>query len=80
VLTWIADHWSEITTVAAALVAILKWIGQARYATILEGIVKAVEEHDSSILKRRISVETKKTGTAAILDKIVQKVTEGGAA
>ena len=77
-LTWVVEHWSEITTVAAAIVAILKWIGKARYATIIEDIVRAVEEHDSVLLKKRISVETKKSGVSAVLDKIVQKVTEGG--
>ena len=58
--------------------AVLKWLGKAKLAKVIEGLVKSVEEDGGNLLKLRIQKDQDLQGTNAVLDKIVQKVTKGG--
>lgn len=77
-MDWITEHWSIITTVAAAIVALLKYLGQAKYGRIIEAMVYQIEKLDPAemrILKKRIRSATFQDNTHETLHKIVKKVT-----
>jgi len=77
-MEWIHNNWAVITTILGIATAILKHLGQAKYARIIESIVGQIENmepFDSRLLKKRIKTMNIQQGTEGALNKIVSKVT-----
>jgi hypothetical protein len=76
-VAWLAEHWAIITTVVGFLVAGLKFAGQAKYAKVIEALIKAIEDANVDAVKQAAHTESVSNGTELTLDKLVQKITGG---
>ena len=76
-MAWITENWAIITTVAGVVIAILKTLGQMKYAKVIEALVCAIETADARDVKALAQSASFKNGTNVVLAKLVTKLTEG---
>ena len=76
-MTWLAENWALVTTIASVVIAALNAWGKTRYAKVVSALVLAIEEANASTTKELAKANTTKNGTAGLLGAIVAKLTKG---
>ena len=76
-MEWIQSNWELIAAVAGVAVAVLKAFGQAKYAKVVADLVLAIEKANAADVKAMAQSASVKSGTDALLAKVVTKLTGG---
>ena len=75
-MSWLIENKELVALIAAVIVAILRELGRAKLARIIEVIVGAVEKHDSIDLKADIEGRALDAGLEPRLSRFVTRVTK----
>ena len=76
-MTWLAENWALVTTIASVVIAALNAWGKTRYAKVVEALVRAIETEDASNVKTAAKANSVTNGSNALLSALVAKLTGG---